>query len=283
MKKVAIGVSAFLLAALVIAYLSIWLLGERILAKTYDIKPASVARVTDGSDLAHGERIADIAGCTGCHGATLNGKLFGEAPFIYRSVTSNLPRLAKTYDDEDFARAIRHGVRKNKRSVNGMPSAAFYDLRDEDLAAIISFIRSKPDEGASLPASEIRILGRLELINGLFPPDASVIDHDRPRRTYDMNDPLQQGEYFARIACAECHGLDFSGDPSGAAGTPPDLAIAAAYDPGQFNALMKTGASVSGRDLGLMGEVARSRFVAFSDEEISALHQFLTHRALNGE
>ncbi|GJL92558.1 c-type cytochrome [Hyphococcus sp.] len=280
-KKIAFGAVAILLAAPVAAYLTIWLLGERILAKTYDIPPAGIVRATDGSDLSHGERIADIAGCTGCHGATLNGKPFGEAPFVYRATAANLARLALTYSDDDFARAIRHGVRKNKRSVNGMPSAAFYDLRDEDLGAIISFIRSKPDAGQHLPATEIRILGRLELLQGLFPPDASTIDHDRPRRDHDLSDPLQQGEYLARIACAECHGIAFTGDKSGQESAPPDLAIAAAYSLDQFSNLMKTGVPVSGRDLRLMGDVARSRFVAFTDDEIAAIHAYLTHRAAN--
>jgi hypothetical protein len=36
---------------------------------------------------------------------------------------------------------------------------------------------------------------------------------------------------------------------------------------------------LNGRDLGLMGEVARYRFSAFTDDEIDALYAFLTDRA----
>jgi mono/diheme cytochrome c family protein len=154
-------------------------------------------------------------------------------------------------------------------------------MRNEDLGKIIAFIRSKPDEGETLPASEIRILGRLDMLGGQHPPEASIIDHDRPRREFDLNDPLQHGEYLALMACSECHGLDFKGPPGEepGPGIPPDLVVASAYTPEAFAKLMRTGAPLDGRDLGLMGEVSRGRLVHFTDEEISAVHQFLIHRA----
>ncbi len=161
-----------------------------------------------------------------------------------------------------------------------MPSPAFFDMSDEDLAAILSYARTLPDRGENLPKSETFILGRLELMQGLFPPDASTIDHREPRRTYDFADSKQRGEYLARIACAECHGVDFTGAPGPAdAKPPPDLMVAAAYTPDQFSHLMKTGEPIGGRDLRLMGDVARSRFAHFTNDEISAMHAYFVERA----
>ena len=57
-------------------------------------------------------------------------------------------------------------------------------------------------------------------------------------------------------------------------GNPPDLIVASAYSRDEFAGLMREGASLNGRDLGLMGEVARDRFGAFTDEEITALYDF---------
>ena len=48
----------------------------------------------------------------------------------------------------------------------------------------------------------------------------------------------------------------------------------------EFARLMREGASLSGRDLGMMGEVARDRFGAFTDEEMDALYAFLWDRAM---
>lgn len=263
----------------VLAWGTIWHLGERIIARRYETPPLKIVAVSDPVMLAEGERLANVAGCLGCQGAKMNGKLFGEAPFVYRSVKANIPRLAADYSDEDLARAIRHGVRKDGRSVIGMPSPAFFDVRDEELAAIISFARTLPDRGAKLPKSETLILGRLELLRGLYPPEASTIDHQADRRNFDFVDKAQRGEYLAKIAFAECHGLDFAGDPySDEPGSSPDLSIAAAYSPDQFARLLRTGEPAGGRDLRLMDDVARDRFVHFTDDEIAALQAFFMQR-----
>jgi hypothetical protein len=59
----------------------------------------------------------------------------------------------------------------------------------------------------------------------------------------------------------------------------PDLTIAGAYDPADFENLLRTGVAAGGRKLGLMTESAPGRFNALSHEEISALHAYLKARA----
>ncbi|MEQ8750533.1 MAG: c-type cytochrome [Amphiplicatus sp.] len=281
LRTVSIYAVAAILAVAGTVYAAIWLLGERIISRKYQSPWTPLAHSTDVFVIKEGKRLAAVAGCSGCHGDDLNGERFGEAPFIYRSVTSNLPRLAKTYTNEDFARAIRHGIKKNKKSVIGMPSPAFYDMRDEDLTAIISFIRTMPDKGGKLPTNELYILGRLEVSQGLYPPEASQIEHFKPRRVFDFADPVQHGAYLAALACAECHGLNFTGDPyaAGEPGASPDLVVASGYQREEFRHLMRTGEPTGGRDLRLMDDVARDRFVCFTDAEIDALHAFLVDRA----
>jgi cytochrome c553 len=279
-RKIALAAAATAVGLSAVAYSAIWLLGERIIARKYVTPPQDISAVSDPAVIAEGERLANIAGCLGCHSAGLNGKPFGEEAFIYRSTTANIPRLAAHYTDDDLARSIRHGVKKNGRSVIGMPSPAFFDMRDEDLVAIISYARTLPDRGENLPKSATWIRGRLELIQGLYPPEASTIKHRAKRRVYDFTKPVEHGAYLARMACSECHGLDFTGDPtSDEPGSSPDLAIAGAYSLDQFAHLMKTGEPVGGRDLRLMDDVARDRFSHFTGEEIAALHAFFAHRA----
>lgn len=268
----AIGAAAGLLC---VAYACVWLAGESILARTYEIPDEPIKAARAAGEIAEGARLAAVYGCRGCHNDDLNGQRFGEAPLIFRSTATNLARLAKTYSDADFERAIRHGVKRNKRSVNGMPSSSFASMRDEDLSKIIGFIRTQEDKGADLPPSATYILGRLELVQGMFPPDASRIDHAARHGAGDFSAQLQRGRYLATLVCSECHGLDFTGDIAG----PPDLAIAASYTPEAFARLMRTGEPLGGRDLRLMDEVSIGRFSQMTDSEIADLYAFLVARA----
>ena len=83
------------------------------------------------------------------------------------------------------------------------------------------------------------------------------------------------GRHLALIACTECHGRHFEGDPQIKA---PPLAIAKAYTPEQFATLMRTGNTLAGKasQTGLMSEVARARFSHLRPEEVRALYEWLT-------
>ena len=61
----------------------------------------------------------------------------------------------------------------------------------------------------------------------------------------------------------------------GSEGTPA-LSIVAGYSQMEFARLMREGVPRDGRKLELMGDVARSRFVHFSDEEVGALYTYLS-------
>jgi cytochrome c553 len=80
-----------------------------------------------------------------------------------------------------------------------------------------------------------------------------------------------------RATCAECHGLDISGDPNPTPeSTAPPLSVVSAYSRAQFHHLLRTGEPVGGRKLGLMGMVARSRFSHLSDAEVNAIYDYLS-------
>lgn len=61
--------------------------------------------------------------------------------------------------------------------------------------------------------------------------------------------------------------------------TSPGLDIAAAYDRAQFHRLMRTGIGPSGRDLGLMREVAVDDLRHYTDAEIDQIFFYLQARA----
>jgi mono/diheme cytochrome c family protein len=262
------------------AYAYVWFSAEAILNRKFRTPAQHVVASTDPKAIARGKRLASFLGCTGCHGATLQGDIFFDIPFDTRAVGANLARLAKSYSDADFARIIRHGVRPDGTGVWNMPSSGFFELSDLDTGALISYIRSLPDEDGELPKAEVRIIGRWLLVRNVYPLQPTQIPQFAERRQFDITDARQRGEYLARIACAECHEPHLKGHPDGST---PNLSIGAGYTLDEFRLLMKEGKQKNDRDIGLMGEVARGRFSHFTEDEVADLHAFLVQKALDGE
>jgi mono/diheme cytochrome c family protein len=266
--------AALLLLAVCVAA-GVYLVSERILRRTYDVALAPVSLPADSTALVEGERLARVRGCFGgCHGERFEGQVFFDEPGVARVVAPNLTQAAARWSDQELARIIRHGVRPNGRSVFSMPAHTFSSLSEQDLGAILAFLRHTPPEPGLQAQLDARWLGRLGLVLGKYRPEAELIPHDSiwpPQAT--PREPLAHGEYLARTICTECHGLDLHGAPDGSA---PDLRIAAAYSPSTFARLLREGVPLDGRALGLMGRVARGRLRYLTDAEISDLHQYLS-------
>ncbi len=261
------------LAGMAVSY--VYLRTEPLLRKTYVQPLVAIAVPNDPASIAEGKRLATIRGCfDGCHGKGLDGGYVFDDPWILRFVSPNLTQVAATHTDAELERVIRHGVRKDGKSVWFMPSTMFYHLSDEDLGKIIAFLRSVPlSEG---PATEAWIgpKWRLNLVTeGWYLPQAEEIRRDAPW-IRDQIEPSgrNRGRYLAMTICPECHGMKLEGDLEGST---PSLAIVAAYSEEDFFRLMRTATPLGGRQLGLMGEVARARFVNFTDQEIRDLYSYL--------
>jgi cytochrome c553 len=240
------------------------------ITKTYPVPLSVLTAAIDAPAVAEGERLARIRGCYGgCHGTRLEGEIFWDEPGVARIAAPNLTMIVRQYSDPELERVIRRGVRQNGRSVFAMPSDMFAGLADEDLQAIIAFLRSQPEEDGIGPTTEVGLVGRVGLTIGLFKPVASGIPDSSPAMV-PRHDPVAWGRYLVRTSCTECHGMELRGD-----GTTPDLAIAGAFSEEAWEALMTQGAGLGGRELGLMGRVARSRFAYFTPAERGAVHIYL--------
>lgn len=278
--KVFLGGLAAILGIALIAAGFIWIAGGAKLNQKFDAPDIIIAHSTDPQIIAEGERLATVMGCNGCHGASMQGEIFFEFPEGTRLVGPNIPRVAASLDDAELAKIIRYGVRPDGTGIVVMPSEVFFAVTDDDLTAILSYIRATPDEGKKLPESRFWLMPRFFFLLEEFKPAPANIEDFADRPSFDFTNKIDHGNYLAVIACAECHGLDFKGREFPGETNPPDLVVASAYTPDEFGKLMREGASLTGRDLGVMGEVARDRFGAFTDEEVNALYGFLKHRAL---
>lgn len=265
-------------AVLLLAVLAVGVIygaSEYQLRRYADVPAVAIAVPAGAAAIAQGRHIAVTRGCFGCHGRDLDGKVFFEDRWMGRLVAANLTLKVQRYTNAQVARILRYGVRPDGTAVIGMPSATFHFLDDQDLGNLIAFLRSVPKADHPLPATHLRIMGRLEIlrhpwriaaheIRGLGPP----MHPGMPAAT------AAYGDYLAHTVCTECHGPDLDGE----GGFTPNLTIAKAYSLTDFTRLMRSGMALGGRDPGLMGEVARSRFSHFDDKEIAAIYAYLQTR-----
>ena len=255
----------------------VWFLIGSDLDRRFDVEGTTVLVPDDPSSIAEGGRLARLRGCNGgCHGDGSRGQVFFDFFDGTRVVAPNIRRVAREWSSQDFERLVRHGVRPNGTSVVGiMPSSMLAHLTDEDLGAIIAFLRSEDSgEGESRPSrfgpvARVMLLGFKQDIGSILAAD-EVADHTVLEPLDD--EALERGRYLAKTVCTECHGDDLRGMPSEQI---PTLAISVAYTEEQFVRLMREGIPIGGRELNLMADVATGRFAEFTDAEIHDLHLYL--------
>ncbi len=233
--------------------------------------------IPSGADaIAEGERLARIRGCMdGCHGKDMQGQVFIDNPLMAKVIAPNLTRFAANHSDAELIKVIRYGVRTDGTSVWIMPSQMFFHLNDEELGAIIAFIRSVPVTDGPDWEFSLGPLAMFAVSTGEFKAQASEVARQQTRfEVTDPGDPLQQGKYLALTVCTECHGQDLQGVTMGEFST-PDLRVVHGYTLDEFVTLMRNGKPIGERELKLMAQVARSRFSHFTDSEIAHLHTYL--------
>ena len=222
--------------------------------------------------VAEGERVFHIFGCAGCHSDA--GNVLFEAPRIGRLVAPNISRRVVDYSDEALVRLIRRGVKHDGTTAVVMPASELGRISDQDVAAIISYIRSEPPRPDAVTAStQWGPLGYLALAAGKVDLSAEIAPVEEPPV---MRPKDSEGEYLVGAICRACHELDSAYDNGFGMKTPPLRSMAKAYSLNDFRHLMRTGEGSGGRDLGLMSVVAKSDFSHFTDDEIDAVHAYLT-------
>jgi cytochrome c553 len=237
--------------------------------------PVRLAAASDPGAAPRGAHIAKVFGCHDCHGADLTGKLFFNEMPIARITGPNLTLAAAHQSDADLARAIRAGVAADGRSLWIMPSDSFARLSDGETADLIAYLRTFPVKGSPQPGKVIGPVGRIGVLIGKFRSAPAILKASAGTGLPDLGPQHAQGRSLAR-ACVECHGQDLKGSE---AVKSPDLTIAGAYEPADFERLLRTGVAAGGRKLGLMSQSAPARFPALSHEEVLALHAHLRERA----
>lgn len=195
-------------------------------AKVYDVAPLPITRSTDPAVIARGKHLTEsLAGCAmhDCHGSNFaGGKVTDGGPLGILS-PPNITTILPAYSDGELARLIRHGLKKDKRTVRLMPVNESNWLPDSDLTALVSFLRTVPPAEGSNPPHVIKTLGKIMDRKGFIPVDvARRINHEHVEAGPPPAPTAEYGKYIARL-CSGCHGETFSGGKI--PGTPPDFPI----------------------------------------------------------
>jgi cytochrome c553 len=269
---------------LVLAFVVLYLIGTFEINKKYRIPVETVSIPTDPASIQRGEHLATIHMCTRCHTESLSGEISFTVPGMVNipspNLTTGIGGVGRFYTDEDWVRAIRHGVGHDGKALFIMPSNAYYYLRDEDLGALIAYIKKLPPVDKELPGKRIEPIGRLMMAVGMFPPfPVDQIDHTkRPPAGPQPSVTVAYGEYLAQI-CKECHGVNLNGKPFGPPGQEvPSPNLTRGGEPGSwteqdFFTTLRTGMTPRGRLL--RDDMPWKYFGKMSDDELKALWMYL--------
>ena len=264
-----------LLAALVIFVWSQIILGRDYRAASETLPAPSAAQ------MAEAPRQARVLGCLSCHGDGLKGKLMFDAPGVARVFAPNLTEVAAKASDQQLAAGIRQGIGHDGRALFIMPSPMYSRLTDAETSALVRWIRTLPRAEGQVKGLSAGPIGRLGLVMGSFQPAPELVSEYRTQVPIALGRQHEAARHMAATNCAECHGPALMGGSAGPDEKAPDLNLVAGYDAAQFKALMRTGRPPSGKDLGLMSEVARNDFRHLTDAEIDGLYAYLLARAKN--
>ena len=300
-KKVVLFVVAVLVLVVVGAVQAVvgWravLFGPRARALTSRTFEATPARLERGRYLAEARH-----GCVFCHserdwsapgappradrlGAgvvwTAEGMPWLTAPNLTPDPETGIGRAS----DDALARAIREGVGLDGRALFAlMPYGEFRRIPDEDVAAIVVYLRSLPPVRNPLPKTALPF--PLSVIMRGVPEPL-----EGPVPAPDLSTPEKRGEYVLRTsACHHCHTpmkrgqldetLDMAGgnefqSPAGrafATNLTPDPTGIAHYDAATFVQVMRTG------KLGTLHPMMPwAMYSRMNDEDLGALYAYMT-------
>ena len=246
----------------------VWLKSEAVIERRYPLPSTTVAASTEAKTIARGAHLIAIAGCSDCHGIDLEGRLTRPAS-VLPVWSSNLRLAAHTLTDEEFERAIRTGILPDSKSMWVMPAMDYMYMSEDDVTAIVSYLRTLKALGTTPPAPHFNMPARFAIARGDLEPVA-LRALESPT-SLDLGPRYDGGRYLARIACADCHDTDLTGSDE-----TPDLRIVMRYSRSDFFRLLKGGITPDGRRL---ESKSRPRFRAFHDYELDALYDYLAARA----
>ncbi len=198
----------------------------------YDLPIPTIVLSHDPAVIERGRHVADaLMPCSNgqCHGADLAGGQTIDFGPIGRLTGPNITgaNVGAAYSDGELARLLRHGVKKDGRSVRLMPVQEDNWMREDDLVAVISYVRSRPPVEKDNGPLELTAMGKvLDRRDAIAFDVARRVDHQHIEIAPLPSPSVAYGRFLGRM-CTGCHGEHLSGGrPEGwppPFPTPPNL------------------------------------------------------------
>lgn len=285
MRRAVLRAISILVVVLIILVLVVHFAFEARRNEKLTVMPYVPTIPTDSLSIEEGKRLTQVKGCNDCHGQDLSGKVIADAGPVGFFVGANITPagVVSGYTDEDWVRAIRHGLGPGGRKLIFMPSAEFAQLSQEDLGKIIAYLKSVSGVSSNLAPLKVGPLGKVLYLAGNFPLmfQAELISHDiRPEESVAVAENSEYGKYLA-ASCVGCHGPQFKGGPI--PGVPPEWPAAAdltakdgvkTWSRADFAKLLKEGVKPDGTQVNPTF-MPWTSYSAMTDIEIGALFDFV--------
>jgi mono/diheme cytochrome c family protein len=178
-----------------------------------------VAASPDTAVIARGHYVVrNVVNCASCHGDTtqatanmagadvpLSGGFTWDIPpgkIHARNITSDAETGIGRFPDGAVARALRYGVGADGRAL--LPFMELQGLSDEDLVAVVSYLRTQPPVHHLVPMHEYTLLGKVVKATLLANP---VGPRGTPPKVSPHGATVENGHYLVESValCWACH------------------------------------------------------------------------------
>lgn len=176
---------------------------------------------TDSASIARGEYIFKYQSqCWGCHAgmtetttaSASGGRLFdltdvgpGFGKWYSRNLTSDTGTGLGSWTDGQIVQALREGLNKDRATLFPiMPVDWYHGMADDDVLAVVAYLRSLPPVKNAVPAREPSFATKALFTFGLMKPKDAVT---APIAAPPKGVTPEYGRYLARhlAGCADCH------------------------------------------------------------------------------
>ncbi len=275
-----------LVGLILVAGVVIVLIGNARLNKTYDFPPSNIAIPTDEASIEFGKHRAETL-CESCHGKDLGGVVnwFNAGPLgtiDSANLTTGEGGIGQEFtSDEDYVRAIRHGIDPEGKPIFMPAVNSTSQLSDEDLGALIAYLKTIPPVDRKTSGHHFTPLAKILLVAGVLPPlPVEGVSHELHVTAPERSVSVEYGGYLVSTNdCHECHGKELAGAPFP---DPTIKIITPNITPGsevgfwseeEFINTIRSGVTPSGHQLN--EHMPWETYKLFTDDELKAIYMYL--------